>query len=55
MPGRRSSHPAKTATSLILIFSNANTYLQHRIIFFLGHRPDHASKFNLVTDDRRGA
>ncbi|WP_420921684.1 hypothetical protein [Citrobacter cronae] len=55
MPGRRSRHPAKTTTLLILVFSNANTNLQHCIIFFLGHRPDHASKFHLVTDDRRGA
>ena len=45
----------KASTRLILIFSNANTDLQHRIIFFLSNRPDHASKFNLVTDDRRGA
>ena len=51
---RRSRHPAKTSALLILIFSNANTDLQHRIIFLLGHSPDHTREFHLVTDDRRG-
>ncbi|WP_420808710.1 hypothetical protein [Citrobacter tructae] len=39
----------------IFVFCDTNTHFQHRIIFFLGYCPDHPSKFNLVTDNWRGA
>ncbi|EPE5422858.1 hypothetical protein [Escherichia coli] len=34
------------------LFSHPNANLQHFIIFFLGHRPDHPGKLYLVTDNR---
>ncbi|WP_425357741.1 hypothetical protein [Escherichia coli] len=34
------------------LFSHSNANLQHFIIFFLGHRPDHSGKLYLVTDNR---
>ncbi|HIG9788725.1 TPA: hypothetical protein ACYEL6_001896 [Escherichia coli] len=34
------------------LFSHSNANLQHFIIFFLGHRPDHPGKLYLVTDNR---
>uniref|UniRef100_UPI003D65E5C4 hypothetical protein n=1 Tax=Citrobacter freundii TaxID=546 RepID=UPI003D65E5C4 len=54
-PGKAQPLPGKTSLLFILIFCHANADFQHRIIFFLGHCPDHAGKFNLVTDHRRGA
>ncbi|WP_459208745.1 hypothetical protein [Escherichia whittamii] len=52
------SHPAiQDASNLsfgfFLRYPNAN--LQHFIIFFLGHRPDHPGKLHLVTDNRSRA
>ncbi|WP_434087276.1 hypothetical protein [Escherichia coli] len=34
------------------LFSHPYANLQHFIIFFLGHRPDHPGKLYLVTDNR---
>ncbi|EPE1212406.1 hypothetical protein ACPEGR_12165 [Escherichia coli] len=35
-----------------VLFCYPYTNLQHFIIFFLGHRPDHPGKLYLVTDNR---
>ncbi|MGA4596500.1 MULTISPECIES: hypothetical protein [Escherichia] len=34
------------------VLCHPNADLQHGIIFFLSHRPDHPGKLHLVTDNR---
>ncbi|EPE8642412.1 hypothetical protein ACT6MO_003970 [Escherichia coli] len=52
---RPASHPPIQDVSnlrfgFFLCYPNAN--LQHFIIFFLGHRPDHPGKLDLVANNR---
>ncbi|EPN5221887.1 TPA: hypothetical protein ACWQUH_002410 [Escherichia coli] len=52
---RPASHPAIQNTLNLrfgFFLRYPNTNLQHFIIFFLGHRPDHPGKLYLVTDNR---
>ncbi|MGS6357178.1 hypothetical protein ACVGXP_06035 [Enterobacter hormaechei] len=43
--------PAKQLL-LLLLLHRPYADFAHRVILFLGHRPDHPGKLHLVTDDR---
>ncbi|WP_445544454.1 hypothetical protein [Citrobacter rodentium] len=52
---RDAPYPAIRALFLVIFSRHAYPDFTHRVIFFFGHRPDHAGKLHLVADHRRGA
>ncbi|WP_425249787.1 hypothetical protein [Enterobacter hormaechei] len=51
MPGKAKPPPGKK--TLLRLLHRPYADFAHRVIFFLGYRPDHPGKLHLVTDDRR--